>query len=97
MGFPIIPDYYYTLPLGLGAVEVTPLDMTQAYATLANGGLQVTLSPLLKVTDRTGKVLLDNSQSQAVKQVLDANAVAGVSSILSDYGLKHQIIILIYF
>lgn len=91
MGFPIINDYNYTLPLALGAVEVTPLDMTQAYATLANGGKQITISPLLKVIDRHGKVLLDNSGTRATRQVLNPQAVAAVSSILSDYTLKRQV------
>jgi peptidoglycan glycosyltransferase len=91
MGFPVISGYHYTLPLALGAVEVTPYQMTQAYATMASGGKQVKLTPLLKVTDRQGKVLLDNTNSQAGKQVLDANAVAGVDSMIADPQLKRTI------
>ncbi len=91
MGFPIITGYNYTLPLALGAVEVTPLDMTQAYATLANGGKQITLSPLLKVVDRHGKVLLDNSGTLATRQILNQQAVAAVSDVISDYTLKRQV------
>jgi membrane peptidoglycan carboxypeptidase len=91
MGFPIIDDYHYTLPLALGAVEVTPYQMTQAFAVLANGGKAVTVSPFLKVTDRNGKVLLDNSQPNPGKQILDTNAVAGVDSIIADPQLKRTI------
>lgn len=91
MGFPIIKDYNYTLPLALGAVEVTPLDMTQAYATIANGGKQITLSPLLKVVDRHGKILLDNSGTQANRQILNQQAVAAVSNVISDYAMKRRI------
>lgn len=91
MGFPIISDYHYTLPLGLGAVEVTPYQMTQAFTTMASGGKEITLSPLLKVTDRHGKVLLDNSDKKAGRQILDANAVAGVDSIIADPQLKRSI------
>jgi membrane peptidoglycan carboxypeptidase len=91
MGFPIIPGYNYTLPLGLGAVEVTPLQMTQAYATLASGGHAVDVTPLLKVTDRHGKVLLDNSRTARGSQVLDANAVAGITGIIGDAQLKRRL------
>lgn len=91
MGFPIIKGYNYTLPLALGAVEVTPLDMTQAYATIANGGKQITLSPLLKVVDRHGKILLDNSGTQANRQILNQQAVAAVSNVISDYAMKRRI------
>jgi membrane peptidoglycan carboxypeptidase len=91
MGFPVIDDYNYTLPLGLGAVEVTPYQMTQAYATMASGGRSIKVSPFLKVTDRHGEVLLDNSQTLAGKQILDANAVAGIDSIIADPQLKKRI------
>jgi penicillin-binding protein 1A len=91
MGFPVIKKYNYTLPLALGAVEVTPLDMTQAYATLANQGHQVTVSPLLKVVDRHGKVLLDRTASTVQKSVLKQSAVRAVTGILSDYQLKRRL------
>lgn len=91
MGFPIIDDYNYTLPLGLGAVEVTPYQMTQAYAVMANGGKAIKISPFLKVTDRHGEVLLDNSQTHAGEQILEANAVAGIDSIIADPQLKKRI------
>lgn len=91
MGFPIIADYNYTLPLGLGAVEVSPFQMAQSYATLATGGRQITLSPLLTVTDRHGKVLVDNSDNHPGRQVLDANAVAGVTYMISDPQIKRSI------
>ena len=42
MGLAIGDDYQpYGLALGLGAYEVRPLDITFAYATFANGGVQV--------------------------------------------------------
>ncbi len=91
MGFPIVDDYHYTLPLALGAVEVTPLQMTQAFATLASGGKDVVVSPLLKVVDRHGKVLLDNTKEQESKQILDANAVAGINAIIGDPKVKRSI------
>src|SRR5690606_19431487 len=67
MGFPMLENYNYAFPLALGAVEVTPLDMTRAYAVLANGGYDIEVSPLLKVVDRHGNVLLDNTSTTATE------------------------------
>lgn len=47
----------YGLSVTLGSAEVTMLDMTTAYATLANLGTRVDLNPILKVTDPQGHVL----------------------------------------
>ncbi|MDR7422813.1 MAG: penicillin-binding protein 1A [Armatimonadota bacterium] len=45
------------LSLALGAVDVTPLEMAVAYATLANGGLRVEPYAIVRVTDARGRVL----------------------------------------
>ncbi len=90
MGYPIKSNYNYTLPLALGSEEARPLDMAQAFSVLANGGRQVKVSPLLKVVDRHGEVLLDRSGTSSGRQILDANAVAMTTSIISDYTLKRQ-------
>jgi len=41
----------------LGAVELSPLEVTQMYQTLANGGYRVTLNAILEVLDSEGKPL----------------------------------------
>ncbi len=46
--------------LAIGGVEVTPLEMAQAYAVLANMGSSVQANPIRKITDREGTVLEDN-------------------------------------
>ncbi len=48
---------YYGLALTLGGGEVTPLDLTTAYNTLANDGLYVPPTPILRITDRDGNAL----------------------------------------
>ena len=45
------------LTLALGASSVTPLELTNAYATFASGGYRLTPFALIKVTDRRGQVL----------------------------------------
>ena len=45
------------LTLALGASSVTPLELTNAYATFASGGFRLTPFAVIKVLDRQGKVL----------------------------------------
>src|SRR6185295_7467556 len=47
----------YGLSLTLGGGEVTMLDMVQAYGVFADKGYRIDLHPILKVTDKKGKVL----------------------------------------
>ncbi len=47
----------YGLSLTLGGGEVTMLNMAQAFSVLANQGVKVPLTPILKVEDYQGKVL----------------------------------------
>jgi penicillin-binding protein 1A len=45
------------LTLALGSSAVTPLELATAYATLANGGIRITPTYIVKVRDRDGKLL----------------------------------------
>lgn len=45
------------LTLALGSSAVTPLELATAYATLANGGIRVTPTYIIRVRDRDGKIL----------------------------------------
>ena len=47
------------LTLALGSGSVTPLQMAQAYATVANGGWRVAPVVIEKITDAQGKVLFE--------------------------------------
>ena len=47
------------LTLALGTGQVTPLQMTRAYATLANGGWSVEPVVIEKITDAQGKTLFE--------------------------------------
>jgi peptidoglycan glycosyltransferase len=48
---------YYGLPLTLGGGEVTPLDLTTAYNTLASGGRYYPPVAILKIVDSGGKTI----------------------------------------
>ncbi len=83
------PDYpydtrpYYGLALTLGGGEMKPLELTAAYAALANGGLYMPAQPILWVENTRGEVLIDNRQPRG-KQVVAPELAYLISSILSD-------------
>jgi len=62
-------DYTLSLALGGLTVGVTPLEMTGAYAILANGGVKMKPLTILKVLDKDGNVLEEHSP-QAEGQVV---------------------------
>ncbi|HEX6291467.1 MAG TPA: transglycosylase domain-containing protein [Herpetosiphonaceae bacterium] len=74
---------YYGLALTLGGGEVTLLDLTTAYNTLANDGRYVKAESILKITDRDGKVLRD-FQAAPNEQVVDPRLVAIVRDFMGD-------------
>ncbi|MCD0504345.1 penicillin-binding protein 1A, partial [Bordetella petrii] len=53
------------LPLALGAGGATPLQVTSAYSVFANGGYRVPPYLIDRVTDRSGKVLMQAQPSRA--------------------------------
>lgn len=48
------------LSLALGTSEVTPLELTNAYGTLASGGIKAEPLLILKIVDKDGQVLEEN-------------------------------------
>ncbi|RME63169.1 MAG: penicillin-binding protein 1A [Alphaproteobacteria bacterium] len=55
--FDITPDLQPTLAMALGAGETTPLQLTAAYAMLANGGKHITPSLIDRIQDRRGRIV----------------------------------------
>lgn len=66
------------LSSALGASEITPLEMAHAYAAFANDGVQMEESPILKIEDKFGNVILDNTQPKG-KKVLDQDVVRALN------------------
>jgi penicillin-binding protein 1A len=71
----------FGLSYTLGVIGVSPLDMASAYGTLDNHGLRVEPSPVIKVTDSSGNVLLDNSHPNG-DQVVSRPVADNVTDIL---------------
>jgi membrane peptidoglycan carboxypeptidase len=69
------------ISLPLGAIGVTPLEMAGAYATFASNGWYSPTTTIVRVTDSSGNVLLDNTPKP--KQVLDPWATASLNSVLT--------------
>ncbi|MBX4198054.1 PBP1A family penicillin-binding protein [Candidatus Parcubacteria bacterium] len=72
----------YGLTLVLGGGEVSPLEMTSAYGIFANGGIRNAHTPILKVTDKQGKVLEEFTPDP--KEVISEQVALTVTDVLSD-------------
>jgi penicillin-binding protein 1A len=73
----ITGDLPATPSLALGTADASLLEMVAAYGTLANGGYQVKPRYLLRIVDRNGKVLLDQTNPNGEgRQVLASQATA---------------------
>lgn len=59
----------YGLSLTLGGGEVRMIDLAQAFASIANQGVKVPITPILKVEDYTGKVI-DKTDIEAREEAL---------------------------
>lgn len=70
------------LSLALGSCAVSPLDMANAYATLARGGEYIEPSFVRKVTDKNGRLVFENAPQQ--KTVFAAEPVAQLVDALQD-------------
>ena len=83
------PDYPYEtrptygLALTLGGGEMKAIELTTAYATLANGGLRMDTTPIMWIEDQSGTVLVDNRNRQGT-QVVKSELAYLMTHILSD-------------
>ncbi len=81
-------DPVLTLPLGV--FDITPLEMANSYASIANDGVRVDPYFVDRIEDREGKVLYQHVASQAraisvqsarlVTQVLEKNVISGTGT-----------------
>jgi hypothetical protein len=73
----------YGLSLTLGGGEVTPLELTTAYAVFANEGQKVTPTSILQVQKSNGELLFEQPP-QAGEQLVDPRVAFLISDILDD-------------
>jgi penicillin-binding protein 1A len=67
--------------IAIGTQEVSPLDMASAYSVFAARGLRSDPVPVLKITDRQGTVIEDNTKP-APRRVIEENVADNVNSLL---------------
>ena len=89
------PDYGLSLTLGGG--EVTLLELTGAYGTLANGGTRVPVSPVACVLDAEGKLIWQGVAANAVSACAAAGtpAAGAVTPALAESVFSPQLVHLI--
>lgn len=83
------PANAYGLSLGIGGYEVSLLELTHAYASLANDGAYVPLAGVTEIRDGAGRVVYASQAARGAGPELASNGVAPstafqLTSILSD-------------
>jgi len=73
----------YGLSLTLGGGELTPLELTEAYATFANGGFRIPAAAILRVENSHGEILYEY-QPPLPEPVIDPRVAFLISDILDD-------------
>ena len=79
----------YGLSLALGSAEVSPLDMTSAFATFANNGARNPYTGILRVEDKAGNVLEEFKAEPT--QVYPEEPVLQLNDILADAQARNSI------
>ncbi len=74
----------YGLSLAVGGYEVTLLELTHSFATLANNGAYVQERPIREIRDGAGAVIYKLPQDQPPQYAVSPAAAYQVSSVLSD-------------
>ena len=72
--------------IALGAAEVSPLNMANSYATLANGGERNDTHIVAKVMDSEGKVIYeaDPGSEQTIEKNVAANVTDALTSVVTE-------------
>ncbi len=78
---------WYGVALGLGSGEVKLLEHTNVFATFANNGRYVPVTPIQRVEDTQGNILYETTQEstdQVASQAIAPGIAYQITSILSD-------------
>jgi len=78
-------DKTYFGGIAIGTQEVSPLDMASAFSVFAAGGMRSDPTPVLKITDREGHVIEDNTHPQphrVLEQVIADNVTAILKGVI---------------
>lgn len=79
-----IPVTEYDLPMAIGTVNISSLDMARGYSTFANGGYRVDPVAVLKIQDAEGNLVEEYSDPKDRQQVLDPQVAYLINDVLTD-------------
>lgn len=85
---------FYGVALGLGSGEVKLLEHTNCYATLANNGKYVPVTPIQRVEDSQGNILYQTDQESTEKvseQAIQSGIAYQITSILTDIESRSRV------
>ncbi|MBX2996861.1 MAG: transglycosylase domain-containing protein [Caldilineaceae bacterium] len=75
---------WYGLSLTLGGSEVTLLDLTNTYHTMANAGVAMPARPILAMADTNGRSMMENMNYGQGTQAISSAAAFLITDIMSD-------------
>ncbi|HHB91487.1 MAG TPA: PBP1A family penicillin-binding protein [Anaerolineae bacterium] len=78
------PQDQYGLSLAVGGYEVPLLELTHAFATIANQGVYTPLYPITEIRDGAGRVVFQAKPRETQRQAISPLAAYQLTSILSD-------------
>lgn len=81
----------YGLSLVLGAAEVKPIELAQAYGVFAHAGVRQDITSIVKIQDKNGKILEEFDSKKEGKKVLDAQVAFQISDMLADQVAKSPV------
>ncbi|MBE2184815.1 MAG: penicillin-binding protein [Anaerolineae bacterium] len=87
MGINYLPEAIFGLPASLGTNQVRLYDMVEAYGTLANNGVRVSLTSILRIADADGNEVAVPATAPASQQVQPQIAFL-INNILADDGAR---------
>jgi peptidoglycan glycosyltransferase len=84
-GLQYLPAAVPVVSMGIGTLEVHPIDLLGAYGAIANGGVLVPRTTILKITDSNGKVVYPDPAIPAPKphEVISPQAAYIITDILA--------------
>ncbi len=78
------PDSEYGLSLAVGGYEVPLLELTHAFATIANQGVYTPLHPITRLEDGVGRVVYQARPQERQRRAISEVAAYQLTSVLSD-------------
>ncbi len=84
-GFTGVSQYKNDLSIAIGAAGVPLLENTEAYSTLANGGIKYPTVSILKIVNSSGKVIYQYNPSSVGQRIIKQRYTYMIDKIITKY------------